>query len=216
MVQIEPKFKIGSTIRHKVHTNITAEIVDIKDGEYIVRKCNGTHLPIEWQDSYEIVDKDDMIRKEIQTYLHNELHNIAQPTPRTNEFERWISYLENQEKQKPTIVWDDKEKEMMSRFLSYFINHLKNPVGMWIMPENWEGMDVNAIIAWLKKVQKTMAGEYDCKPIEHNNDPTIDSALNDYVCKIYSALAKENGGKLSFARLQHLAMDIQKWCNERN
>ena len=39
--------------------------------------------------------------------------------------------------------------------------------------------------------------------------------MNDYVCKVYEALDKENGGVLSFARLQHLAMDIQKWCNER-
>lgn len=52
--------------------------------------------------------------------------------------------------------------------------------------------------------------------IEFNDAPTIDNALNDYVCKQYKALAEENGGVLSFARLQHLAMDIQKWCKEQN
>lgn len=63
-------------------------------------------------------------------------------------------------------------------------------------------------IAYLEKQKEQ-------KPIEQNASPMIDSALNDYVCKVYAALDKENGGVLSFARLQHLAMDIQKWCDEQ-
>lgn len=53
------------------------------------------------------------------------------------------------------------------------------------------------------------------KPFGFNNSDTIDHNLNDYCCKIYSALHKENGGVLSFARLQHLAMDIYGWCKEQ-
>ena len=45
--------------------------------------------------------EDERIRKDIVTYLRNELHNIAQLTPRTNEIERWIAYLEKQREQKP-------------------------------------------------------------------------------------------------------------------
>lgn len=53
-------------------------------------------------------------------------------------------------------------------------------------------------------------------PIERNTGASsIDSDLNDYCCKIYDALYKENGGCLSFARLQHMAMDIQRWCNKQ-
>ena len=63
------------------------------------------------------------------------------------------------------------------------------------------------IISWLEK-----QGEQ--KPITFNNDHVINSALNDYCCKQYNALHKENGGFLSFARLQHLAMDIYGWCKE--
>ncbi len=68
--------------------------------------------------------------------------------------------------------------------------------------------DTGRYIAWLEK-----QGEQ--KAIKHNNDATIDSNLNDYCCKVYNALHKENGGNLSFARLQHLAMDIYKWCKEQ-
>ena len=60
---------------------------------------------------------------------------------------------------------------------------------------------------WLKK-----QGEE--KPIKFNSSDIIDHDLNDYCCKIYDALHKENGGVLSFARLQHLAMDIYGWCKE--
>ena len=68
--------------------------------------------------------------------------------------------------------------------------------------------EAKEMIAWLEK-----QGEQ--KAIKHNNDATIDSNLNDYCCKVYSALHKENGGNLSFARLQHLTMDIYKWCKEQ-
>lgn len=45
--------------------------------------------------------EEERIRKEIIIYLYNELNNITQLTPRTNEFERWIAWLEKQgEKEK--------------------------------------------------------------------------------------------------------------------
>ena len=44
--------------------------------------------------------EDERIRKEIVTYLRNELNNVTQLTPRTNECERWIAYLEKQKEQK--------------------------------------------------------------------------------------------------------------------
>jgi len=64
---------------------------------------------------------------------------------------------------------------------------------------------------WLYWLEKQ--GEQ--KAICRNNDTTIDGELNKYCCKIYNALHKENGGKLSFARLQNMAMDIYQWCNEQ-
>ena len=44
--------------------------------------------------------EDERIRKEIIDYLSNELHNVKQLTPRTNEFDAWIAYLEKQKEQK--------------------------------------------------------------------------------------------------------------------
>lgn len=63
-------------------------------------------------------------------------------------------------------------------------------------------------IAYLEKQKEQ-------KPFGHNNDATINTELNAYVCKQYQALQEENGGVLSFARYQNLAMDIWKWCKEQ-
>lgn len=49
--------------------------------------------------------EDERIRKDIITYLSNELHNIKQLTPRTNEIEAWIAYLE---KQKEPLTPEEK------------------------------------------------------------------------------------------------------------
>lgn len=70
------------------------------------------------------------------------------------------------------------------------------------------GAKLEDALAWLEK-----QGEQ--KSIIFNNAHVIDSALNDYCCKQYNALHKENGGVLSFARLQHLAMDIYSWCKKQ-
>lgn len=47
--------------------------------------------------------EDERIRKEIIDYLSNEQHNVKQLTPRTNEFEDWIAYLEKLKEQKQKI-----------------------------------------------------------------------------------------------------------------
>lgn len=53
-VKVEPKFKVGDRIRHRSQ-NITATIVDIKKGEYILSDSCGSHMPIEWQYNYELI-----------------------------------------------------------------------------------------------------------------------------------------------------------------
>lgn len=75
--------------------------------------------------------KDERIRKEIITHLSNELHNVKQLTPRTNEFEAWIAYLEKQKEQKDVSAstmapgcwqgeeksaeWSEEDERMLSR-----------------------------------------------------------------------------------------------------
>lgn len=44
--------------------------------------------------------EDERIRKEIHAYLFNTLHNTQQLTPRTNELELWLAYLEKQKEKK--------------------------------------------------------------------------------------------------------------------
>lgn len=50
--------------------------------------------------------EDERIRKDIIVYLSNELYNVEQLTPRTNEFEAWIAYLERQKEQQPKELSD--------------------------------------------------------------------------------------------------------------
>ena len=50
--------------------------------------------------------EDERIRKEIINHLSNELHNVNQLTPRTNEFEAWIAYLEKQKDSNPSTPED--------------------------------------------------------------------------------------------------------------
>ena len=74
------------------------------------------------------------------------------------------------------------------------------------------GRQVKNVIRWcyvdeLKQIKQN--------PITFNDAHIIDSALNDYCCKKYNALHNENGCVLSFARLQHLAMDIYGWCKKQ-
>ena len=107
-------------------------------------------------------------------------------------------------------------------------NDVKHIVGQ-LFPELAENEDerirkaiVNAIHNYAYRLEEKIPTEWlvwlekqgEKKSITFNNAHIIDSALNDYCCKQYDALHKENGGVLSFARLQHLAMDIYGWCNE--
>lgn len=51
--------------------------------------------------------EDEKIRKEVINYLTNELNNIKQLTPRTNQFEDWIAWLEKQGELKPATDFSD-------------------------------------------------------------------------------------------------------------
>lgn len=52
---IVPKFKVGDIIRHK-EQGFTCKIIAV-DTEYRLTECNGTHLPFDSQDAYELVEQ---------------------------------------------------------------------------------------------------------------------------------------------------------------
>lgn len=58
--------------------------------------------------------EDEKIRNKIIDYLSNELHNVKQLTPRTNEVEAWIAYLEEQ---KPA-EWSEEDEKMRQSILN--------------------------------------------------------------------------------------------------
>ena len=53
--KVKPKFKVGDIIRHKKQ-GFTCKIIAI-DTEYRLSGCNGTHLPFDSQDAYELVER---------------------------------------------------------------------------------------------------------------------------------------------------------------
>ena len=60
-----PKFKVGDIIRHK-EQGFTCKITAI-DTEYRLSECNGTHLPFEFQDAYELVEQESALNEEQST-----------------------------------------------------------------------------------------------------------------------------------------------------
>lgn len=78
-----PKFKVGDMIRH-IKEGITCKIDSI-DTEYRVSGCNGTHLPFDAEDYWELVEQesvewseeDEKILKEVVSILRNNLHPSA-------------------------------------------------------------------------------------------------------------------------------------------
>jgi len=87
-----PSFKIGDKIKHKKE-NITATITDIKNGEYILSGCCGTHLPIEWQGSWELV-KDEFESGSIEERKKNPIEYVkgfmSGSKWKTNKLAEWL------------------------------------------------------------------------------------------------------------------------------
>ncbi len=75
--------------------------------------------------------------------------------------------------------------------------------------KGFNGVEWDKFIEWLdsqKRLNPVMYGIGKSVP--------IDPDLNDYCCEVFSRLEKENGGVLSFPRLQHLVIDIEEWVRK--
>ena len=131
---------------------------------------------------------------------YDEAINVARTLLNTRCVEGTNGYFHRKdiEQMFPSLV-ENEDERIRKGLIDYFNYHR---VGIFC------GIKGEDIIAWLEK----QGGQ---NPITFNDAHIIDSALNDYCCKQYGALHKENGGVLSFARLQHLAMDIYGWCKKQ-
>lgn len=159
--------------------------------------------------------EDERIRKDIVKYLTNELNNVEQPTPRTNEFERWIAWLEKQKEQKPA-EWNDAERKKLYSdgfhaarnalagvFMQYFDEHL--PEGKMCLSNGecaqlekaFKDGDVETIVRYINKYQQTAgwSGE--------------DDAALDFLHELISF-----GYTKGFFDAQ-TAADMRKWVNTR-
>ena len=79
----EKKYKDALEKMREIITMDNKTVVPKEIGEYLFPELAET--------------EDERIRKELVKYLTNELNNVEQLTPRTNEFERWIAWLEGQD-----------------------------------------------------------------------------------------------------------------------
>ena len=154
--------------------------------------------------------EDERIRKElIRVFSNREKYRIAQPFGDITVSEA-LTWLKKQGKKEPkeTFVWKHWKDGIAGNASGEPIYLIKN--GYTYSLSSCLGCECDYIL--LSDLDKLRQGEL--KPISFDDSAMIDSYLNDYCCKIYNALHKENGGLLSYARLQHLAKDIFKWCKE--
>lgn len=148
-------------------------------------------------------DGDEKTRKDIVFY-------IAANHKDDGEKARWLYWLEKQGDKSVNIDIESMVSSYKQRLKSQ--GGIENsPLVNMCLTAFRRGVENTLEELNLKKLEKK--GEHES--ITFNNAHIIDSALNDYCCKQYDALHKENGGVLSFARLQHLAMDIYGWCKKQ-
>ena len=158
-------------------------------------------------------NKDEMIRKALKQYFVNSFQNNGVAAICGVHVKDVLAWLEKQGQVKESTISQHENKmckenddsltsendRIRMEIINYFQCQSEEEPTRKEIHNKW--------IAWIER-----QGEKDA--ITFNNAHIIDPALNDYCCKQYNALHKENGGVLSFARLQHLAMDIYGWCKE--
>ena len=153
--------------------------------------------------------EDERIRKELLEHCKNQAKPYIYTGNECPQIQSWIDWLE---KQGELSICNIPSREVILA-IWYLGNEWKELTNGCISTEY--GTQLDYIQKHWHESEYYLRAMQDEKPIKFNNSDMIDSNLNDYCCKIYNALDKENSGVLSFARLQHLAMDIYAWCNER-
>ena len=82
--------------------------------------------------------EDERIRKEIRDYLYNDLHNISQLTPRTNEFEKWLAWIEKQGEQKQE--WSEEDLISLG-YLATFVDE---------NGDSFYGKNKSNVVKWIR------------------------------------------------------------------
>lgn len=133
----KPIFHIGDKIKHRTQ-GITAVIQDIKDGEYILTECYGSHLPIKWQNSYELVGQKESKFKVgdwvvceasgftgMITEVDKEYIRVLTPT-------MTIDVVGDDKKLRPWSIEDAKPGDILATpdYLLIFKEHLKDDGGV--------------------------------------------------------------------------------------
>jgi len=106
--KVEPKFKVGDIIRHKKR-GFTCKIIAV-DTEYRLSECNGTHLPFESQDAYELVEQKPAWSEEDERW-YNELELMAlyfsEDVLYRKRFFDWIKSIKDRVQPQPQREWSE-------------------------------------------------------------------------------------------------------------
>ncbi len=122
--KVAPKFKVGDIIRHKKH-GITCKIIAI-DTEYRVSECNGTHMPIEWQDAYELVEQNPAWSEEDEEMLKEALRMIEKPGSMfkgeiiTKKVVDWLKSLKDKVLPQPKSIWSEEDEATINSIIHHF------------------------------------------------------------------------------------------------
>ena len=113
--KVEPKFKVGDIIRHK-EQGFTCKIIAV-DTEYRLSECNGTHLPFDSQDAYEIVEQkpvwseeDEEMFKSLKTLLNDA--SCYSCTEGVDKILSWLKPIKDRVQPQPKKEWSKEDKKI--------------------------------------------------------------------------------------------------------
>ena len=117
--KIEPKFKVGDIIKHKKY-GFTCKIIAI-DTEYRLSECNGTHMPFDFQDFYELVEQNPAWSEDDEIEFNHILKTLTSVT-KEQEIKgynnltssiNWLKSLKERIQPQPKQEWSEEDENAL-------------------------------------------------------------------------------------------------------
>ena len=160
--KVEPKFKVGDIIRHK-ELRFICKITAV-DTEYRVSGYNGTYLPFDSQDAYELVDQnpawseeDENINECIQWTLIDKQVKEKEPNKYNREI-NWLKDLKERVLPQPMQEWTAEDEEELKTALDTLVKAGQHSSAKWLKNVCLVPQTMQKPTEWSKE-DKVMLGE---------------------------------------------------------
>lgn len=172
--KVEPKFKVGQTIK-KEGFNLGFTIVKIEDGFYY--NDMGDYFPFTDQDNWKLVEQKPAWSEEDGTYSDHIITAIklyytddkGKENPWREELLRWFKSLKDRVQPQPKQEWSEEDREMINLLIAIF--RVSYPNGVYkanpIDTIDMKSVSSSEIIDWLKSLKDRVQPQNRWKPSEH-------------------------------------------------